>query len=100
MNKMAQTRINALEIENAELRRTAVLSMRDQFAMAALTGLASAVGTPPSIAAIEAYAFADAMLIERERREREEALATEYYNNMLQTIEDTLQEDINKGLAQ
>jgi hypothetical protein len=95
MTKIIKHRINALEIENAELRRTEALSMRDQFAMAALTGLASAVGTPPSIAAIEAYAFADAMLIERVRREQEEALATEYYENMLQTIEDTLQEVVN-----
>jgi len=95
MTKMIRHRINALEVENAELRRTAMLSMRDQFAMAALTGLASAVGTPPSIAAIEAYAFADAMLIERERKEKEGALATEYYENMLQTIEETLQEEIN-----
>ena len=72
MTKLIKHRINALEIENAELRNAT--SLRDEFAMAALTGLASAVGTPPSIAAIEAYAFADAML---------------------KTIEDTLQEQIN-----
>jgi hypothetical protein len=93
MTKLIKHRINALEIENAELRNAT--SLRDTFAMAALTGLASAVGTPPSIAAIEAYAFADAMLIERERRDKEEALAKEYYDNMLKTIEDTLQEQIN-----
>jgi len=93
MTKLIKHSINALEIENAELRNAT--NLRDQFAMAALTGLASAVGTPPSIAAIEAYAFADAMLVERERRDKEEALAKEYYDNMLKTIEDTLQEQIN-----
>jgi len=95
MSGLTKKRIGDLEIEIAHLRNAERPSLRDQFAMAALTGLASGIGTPPSVAAIEAYAFADAMMIERGRVEREQALASEYYDNMLQTIEDTLQEEIN-----
>jgi orotate phosphoribosyltransferase-like protein len=39
MTKMTQQRINDLEIENAELRRIAEPTLRDQFAMAALQAM-------------------------------------------------------------
>jgi len=70
MTKMIKSRINALEIENAELRRENI-SLRDQFAMAALTGILTRSATCfdkngfQSLADY-AYQIADAMLAARD----------------------------------
>ena len=70
MTKMIKSRINALEIENAELRRENI-SLRDQFAMAALTGIITRSATYFGDTefknfAINAYLIADAMLVARD----------------------------------
>jgi len=75
MTKITQARINALEIENAELRRDQP-SLRDQFAMAALTGLLAnsklaskfvdEQGCKKGMWEHHAYAFADGMMEARD----------------------------------
>jgi transposase-like protein len=61
MTKMTQQRINDLEIENAELRRTTGPTLRDQFAMVALTVIK---GDFPTVTDMVTAAFyvADKML--------------------------------------
>jgi hypothetical protein len=69
MTKLVKNRINDLEIENAELRREQP-SLRDQFAMAALSGILASVISVKSehalinetLIAEEAYVIADAMM--------------------------------------
>jgi len=71
MTKLVKNRINDLEIENAELRREQP-SLRDQFAMAALTGLLANSklankfvdehGCKKGMWEHHAYAFADGMM--------------------------------------
>ena len=67
MTKLTQARINALEIENAELRRDHP-SLRDQFAMAAITGLLSDTERDISYekAAVRAFEIADFMMEARD----------------------------------
>ena len=63
MTKLTQARINALEIENAELRRGQP-SLRDQFAMAALTGILACPamdGDIPTLCKLS-YVYADEMM--------------------------------------
>ena len=50
------------------IRSNSGMSIRDYFAAAALTTLACDAKSDPEAIAEEAYAFADAMLIEREAR--------------------------------
>jgi len=64
MTKMIKSRINALEIENAELRRETV-TLRDQFAMAALPSVIRDDHRQDHIAK-RAYQIADAMLAARD----------------------------------
>jgi hypothetical protein len=69
MTKMTQQRINDLEIENAELRRTAGPTLRDQFAMAALPVVFERYGAAQfnfQLQAAKAYAVADAMMEARD----------------------------------
>jgi hypothetical protein len=71
MTKLTQARINALEIENAELKRDHP-SLRDQFAMAALTGILINIGwdrRPTEQLARIAYYQADAMLEARNAKD-------------------------------
>ena len=75
MSKMVQARINALEIENAELRRQLEErpSLRDQFAMAALTGFITPSATyfdsqSFNLIANYSYEIAEAMMGAREVR--------------------------------
>ena len=76
MTKLAKNRINDLEIENAELRREQP-SLRDQFAMAALSGILASVISDKSehalinetLIAEEAYVIADAMMEARNAKD-------------------------------
>jgi hypothetical protein len=65
MTKMIKSRINALEIENAELRRENI-SLRDQFAMAALHAVMTEYTNDYKTYARMAYQVADAMLAARD----------------------------------
>lgn len=69
MTKLIKSRINDLEIENAELRRVATATLRDQFAMAALTGLLAredARKYPTYVNPQLAYDYADKMMEARD----------------------------------
>ena len=76
MTKLVKNRINDLEIENAELRREQP-SLRDQFAMAALSGILASVISDKSehalinetLIAEEAYVIADAMMEARDAKD-------------------------------
>lgn len=76
MTKLVKNRINDLEIENAELRREQP-SLRDQFAMAALSGILASVISDKSehalinetLIAEEAYVIADAMMEARNAKD-------------------------------
>ena len=61
MTKLVKNRINALEIENAYLRRENV-TLRDQFAMAALHAVMTEYTNDFKTYARMAYQMADAML--------------------------------------
>jgi len=61
MTKLVKNRINALEIENAYLRRENV-TLRDQFAMAALHAVMTEHTNVYKTYARMAYQMADAML--------------------------------------
>jgi hypothetical protein len=61
MTKLVKNRINALEIENAYLRRENV-TLRDQFAMAALHAVMTEYTNDFKTYARKAYQMADAML--------------------------------------
>ena len=66
---MVKKRINDLEIEKAELERQIDTrpTLRDQFAMAALTGIiASGVKSTPGGKVDAAYFYADLMLLVRD----------------------------------
>jgi hypothetical protein len=65
MTKLVKTRINALEIENAYLRRENV-TLRDQFAMAALHAVMTEYTNDFKTYARMAYQIADAMLEARD----------------------------------
>ena len=70
MTKLVKSRINALEIENAYLRRENI-TIRDQFAMAALTGIITRSATYFDESGFQsfadyAYQIADAMLAARD----------------------------------
>jgi hypothetical protein len=67
MTKLVKNRINDLEIENAELRREQP-SLRDQFALAALTALYGEYATVTE-AATAAYYMADAMMDARDAKD-------------------------------
>jgi hypothetical protein len=64
VNKVSAV-VESTRIES-ELRR---IRLRDEFAMAALSGLLAHSGWAPDDAALCAYRHADAMMRERERRE-------------------------------
>lgn len=68
MTKLIKSRINDLEIENAELRRIAEPTLRDQFAIAALTSMQmfSLVLSEKKRMAQHAYEMADAMMETRD----------------------------------
>ena len=65
MTKLVKNRINALEIENAYLRRENV-TLRDQFAMAALHAVMTEYTNDFKTYARMAYQMADAMLEARD----------------------------------
>ena len=65
MTKLVKNRINALEIENAYLRRENV-TLRDQFAMAALHAVMTEYTNDFKTYARIAYQMADAMLVARD----------------------------------
>jgi len=73
MSGETKHRISCLEIENAELHRQLAdrPTLRDQFAMAALTGLISINPAPKSLLGIAEFSFlaADSMIEVRDAKD-------------------------------
>jgi hypothetical protein len=72
MTKLTQVRINALEIENAELKRDQP-TLRDQFAMVALNGVLTSIPFETEFnikeITLSCYKVADAMMEARDAKD-------------------------------
>ena len=70
-HRRLQAQLDQLQAEHAQALAAQALSLRDQFAMAALIGLlASDRMVRAEAGASSAYEYADACLVERQRRDR------------------------------